>query len=123
MVSATAIDAAARAIGPRLPRNPSQVNTRIAPLIATNAAVCRALMARTALGRAPAGMTAATWIVTPSLQIGLDKAGYRRVTTGHKFFVTGMYGPLRDGELEAARAWGSELAQALQDTTAVAAAR
>ena len=41
-------------------------------------------------------------------------AGYRRVAKGHKFFVTGSYGPLREGELEAARAWGSELAQAVQ---------
>ena len=48
MVSATAIDAAALATGPRLPRIPSQVNTRMAPLIATNAAVWTALMARNA---------------------------------------------------------------------------
>jgi hypothetical protein len=56
------------------------------------------------------------------IEHGLDKAGYRRLAKGHKAFVTGSYGPLRDGELEAARAWGSELALQLEATTEVAAA-
>ena len=59
---------------------------------------------------------------TGAIERGLQTAGYRRVAKARKFFVTGSYGPLRDGELEAARAWGSELAQALQATTGVAAA-
>ncbi len=50
---------------------------------------------------------------TRAIERGLQTAGYRRVARGHRFFVTGSYGPLRDGELEAARAWGSELAHAL----------
>ena len=41
----------------------------------------------------------------------------RRVAKGRKFFVTGRYGPLRDGELEAAHAWGSELSHTLEPTT------
>ena len=60
---------------------------------------------------------------TGAIERGLQTAGYRRVAKGRKFFVTGTYGPLRDGELDAARAWGSELAQALQATRGAAAAR
>jgi hypothetical protein len=60
---------------------------------------------------------------TGAIERGLQTAGYRPFAKGHRFFVTGSYGPLRDGELDAARAWGSELAQALQATTGVAAAR
>ena len=45
----------------------------------------------------------------------LERAGYRPVTKGHKFLVTGKYGPLKAGELERARAWGAELVAAAQD--------
>jgi hypothetical protein len=48
---------------------------------------------------------------TGAIERGLGSAGYRRVAKGHKFFVNGKYGPLKDGELDAARAWGSELAR------------
>ncbi len=53
---------------------------------------------------------------TGAIEHGLQKAGYQCIAKGHKFFVTGTYGPLRDGEIEAGRAWGSGLAQALQAT-------
>ena len=59
---------------------------------------------------------------TGAIEHGLQAAGYRRVAKGHKFFVTGNYGPLRDGELEAARAWGAGLAQAARATAGVVAA-
>jgi hypothetical protein len=58
---------------------------------------------------------------TGAIERGFEKAGYRRAAKARRFFVTGRYGPLRDGELDAARAWGSELAQAMQATTVVAA--
>ena len=58
---------------------------------------------------------------TGAIERGLQTAGYRRVSKGRKFFVTGIYGPLRDGELEAARVWGSQLARTLRATTGVAA--
>ena len=61
--------------------------------------------------------------VTGAIEHGLKTAGYRRLAKGRKFFVTGRYGPLRDGELEAARAWGSALAQAMQAGAEVAASR
>ena len=52
------------------------------------------------------------------------RAGYRFVDTPHRFVVKGKYGPLRDGELERARQWGSALARALgQDADGAAAAR
>ena len=58
---------------------------------------------------------------TGAIERGLRAAGYRHVTKGRRFFVTGSYGPLREGELDAARAWGSELAQTLQATHVAAA--
>jgi hypothetical protein len=41
----------------------------------------------------------------------LEGAGYSPVAKAQRFIVTGKYGPLRDGELERARAWGAELAR------------
>ncbi len=40
----------------------------------------------------------------------LVAAGYASAGPVGKFLVTGRYGPLKDGELERARAWGAELA-------------
>jgi hypothetical protein len=40
----------------------------------------------------------------------LQKHGYRLVTEGRGFYVTGTEGPLADGELDRARAHGRELA-------------
>ena len=48
-----------------------------------------------------------------SIGTGLKRAGYPPVAKPQKFMVTGKYGPLRDGELERARAWGAELAKAV----------
>lgn len=45
----------------------------------------------------------------------LERAGYRAMTKGNKFLVTGKYGPLKEGELERARDWGAALATAAQD--------
>jgi flavorubredoxin len=42
---------------------------------------------------------------------GLEAAGYAAVER-EKFMVTGRYGPLKDGEIERARAWGRKLAGA-----------
>ena len=43
----------------------------------------------------------------------LEALGYRPVAKAQRFIVQGKYGPLRDGELERAKAWGAALAQAL----------
>ena len=40
-------------------------------------------------------------------------AGFRTIAKPGKFVVKGSYGPLREGELERAREWGAELAQAM----------
>ncbi len=45
----------------------------------------------------------------------LEALGYRPVDKGQRFIVEGKYGPLRAGELERAKAWGAELAQALTE--------
>lgn len=42
----------------------------------------------------------------------LAPRGYRPVDSkGERFVVTGTYGPMKDGELERARAWGARLAK------------
>ena len=43
----------------------------------------------------------------------LEGLGYRPLAKAHRFVVKGRYGPLRDGELERAKQWGAELAQAV----------
>ena len=49
---------------------------------------------------------------TSAIARGLETAGYRLLVKGRRFVVKGKFGPLRDGELEKARRWGAELAQA-----------
>ena len=50
---------------------------------------------------------------TGDIEHRLERAGYRRASPAHRFVVEGTYGPLKDGELERARAWGEELRAAL----------
>ena len=45
----------------------------------------------------------------------LERAGYRQLAKARKFLVTGKYGPLKEGELDRARAWGGELAAAARE--------
>ena len=45
---------------------------------------------------------------------GLERAGYQRATKPQKFLVKGIYGPIKEGEVERARAWGGELAKAMK---------
>jgi hypothetical protein len=47
----------------------------------------------------------------PTIAEALEKAGYARLVDPVGFTVTGRFGPLRDGEVERARRWGSELAR------------
>ena len=49
---------------------------------------------------------------TGDIERGLERAGYHRAATAQKFIVKDKYGPLREGELDRARRWGRELAQA-----------
>ena len=44
----------------------------------------------------------------------LTSLDYRPLAKPQRFIVQGKYGPLRDGELAKAKAWGAELAQALK---------
>jgi flavorubredoxin len=50
---------------------------------------------------------------TGTIEKKLAKAGYRRLAKAEKFIVGDKYGPLRDGELERARAWGARLRASL----------
>ena len=47
---------------------------------------------------------------TGAIERALGEAGYERLTKGRRFVVNGSYGPLRDGEVEKARAWAMQLA-------------
>lgn len=48
----------------------------------------------------------------------LTALGYRQISRPKRFLVTGTYGPLKEGELEKARAWGAELARSAATTSA-----
>lgn len=64
-------------------------------------------------GRAAAFETRIWWSpggATAAIIRGLKRAGYLPAGKNRRFIVTGKYGPLRDGELARARAWGQELA-------------
>ena len=50
---------------------------------------------------------------TGTIETKLKRAGYARLIKSERFIVAGGYGPLRDGEVERARRWGTELAAAL----------
>lgn len=47
---------------------------------------------------------------TGAIDERFQRAGFRTIVKGEKFWVSTPYGPLREGEAERARAWGSELA-------------
>jgi hypothetical protein len=49
----------------------------------------------------------------PTIAEALERAGYSRLADPVGFTVAGRFGPLRKGELERARRWGSELAAAM----------
>ena len=42
----------------------------------------------------------------------LTRAGFKAIARSQHFVVAGKFGPLKDGEVERARAWGRELAAA-----------
>lgn len=47
-----------------------------------------------------------------SILSSLQQSGYRPIAKPQKFLVKAARGPLKDGELERAKAWGAELARA-----------
>lgn len=53
----------------------------------------------------------------PKIAEALERAGYRALAEPVGFMVKGRYGPLREGELERARQWGAELAEAMRSTS------
>ena len=50
----------------------------------------------------------------PAIANELERSGYAPIGKPLGFIVSGKFGPLRDGELERARLWGAELAQAME---------
>jgi hypothetical protein len=68
-------------------------------------------------GRAAAFETRIWWSpgsAAKAILAKLEALGYPPFAKAQRFIVQGKYGPLRDGELAKAKAWGSELAQALK---------
>ncbi len=49
-----------------------------------------------------------------AIQKLLESRGYQPVSKKERFLVKGSYGPIREGELARAKAWGAELAQAIK---------
>ena len=71
-------------------------------------------------GRSAAFETRIWWSprgATGAIEKRLGRLGYPPVAKGEKFVVRDKYGPLRDGEIERARAWGHELRAALDGAT------
>ena len=50
----------------------------------------------------------------PAISKALEHAGYQSIAKPVGFIVKGKFGPLRDGELERARAWGEELGRQMR---------
>ncbi|MGB7540191.1 MAG: hypothetical protein WBM17_16745 [Anaerolineales bacterium] len=68
-------------------------------------------------GRAAAFETRIWWSprgATGGIENGLARAGYKRLGKAQRFIVEGAEGPLRECELEKAKAWGTDLAQAMK---------
>ena len=68
-------------------------------------------------GRSAAFETRIWWSprgATGTIEKRLASHGYRPLAKAEKFVVRDKYGPLRDGELERASAWGRSLKQALE---------
>ena len=51
---------------------------------------------------------------TGAIDERFHRAGFRTIAKGQKFWVSTTYGPLRQVEVERARAWGSELAASVR---------
>lgn len=63
-------------------------------------------------GRCAAFETRIWWSprgATGAIQRKLEERGYARLAKAERFVVRDKYGPLRDGELDRARAWGATL--------------
>ena len=67
-------------------------------------------------GKAAAFDTQFKWSpsATGAIMKGLKRAGYGAAAKPQKFIVKGTYGPLKDGELERAKAWGGELGKLIK---------
>lgn len=67
-------------------------------------------------GRSAAFETRIWWSprgATGDIETRLKRAGYEPIAQAQKFVVQDKYGPLRDGELDRARRWGTDLGQAV----------
>ena len=59
---------------------------------------------------------------TGAIGRAFEVAGYPKADDPQKYVVKGQYGPLREGELDRARAWGAELAETARARTSTTGA-
>jgi flavodoxin len=67
-------------------------------------------------GRSAAFETRIWWSpgsAAKAISSALEQLGYAPLAKPERFIVEGRYGPLREGELERAKAWGVELAKTI----------
>ncbi len=50
---------------------------------------------------------------TRAMSRALQQAGYRPAAKRQRFFISGTYGPMLEGEIDRARRWGADLAKAV----------
>lgn len=75
-------------------------------------------------GRSAAFETRIWWSprgATGAIEKRLNRLGYPPISDSAKFVVRDKYGPLREGELERAREWGRELAEAVESRASLIA--
>jgi hypothetical protein len=75
-------------------------------------------------GRSAAFETRIWWSprgATGTIEKRLERLGYPPAAKAEKFVVRDKYGPLREGELERARAWGRELRAAVSPAASIVA--
>ncbi len=68
-------------------------------------------------GRGAAFETGVRWSpggATGAIESELRRSGYASIARSRRFVVTGTTGPLKEGEIQRAQAWGVELAAAME---------
>jgi hypothetical protein len=102
---------------PPQPRGAATISVGVRPAEGSSAEETRLAELPAAGGHHAAFETAFKWSpsgATSAIMRGMERAGYRSMAKARRFIVTGGSGPLRAGEVEKARAWGAELAQAMR---------
>jgi hypothetical protein len=107
MSSDTMRESIRRSPGPRAPAPPDLSHPSMASWLESLPAGDACAAAFDTEARGPFGKAA------PTIARSLQASGFRLIGKPTGFYVSGKYGPLRDGELDRARRWGIELASVM----------